>query len=343
MPTTRDTPTIDKTRVWVFHGPRSLRLEERALAEPARGEVRMRVARVGICGSDLHGYTGESGLRKPGVVMGHEATGVIDGLGEGVDGFAIGDRVTFAPTLPCDGRCGHTEANRCEHMRLIGVTPGLQGAFADFVNLPANRVFPLGDVSLDRGSSIEPLAVGLHSARQAGVSPGDSVLVIGGGMIGIAGAIAARLEGATSITVSDPMESRRRAADEFGFNAVAPNELEGLDYFDCAIDAVGIPATLGAAIRAVKRGGIVSLVGLGIPHAEFTLYDLVGHERVIVGSSCYSDSEFVTVIDALASGRIDLTPLAAVQIEFPEVGDALEALATGREDALKVTMSTGVS
>src|ERR1700761_4232272 len=100
--------TNDVMRAWVFDGPRRMRLEERPVPGVGPDDVRLRVAWVGICGSDIHGYAGESGRRVPGIVMGHEASGIIDAVGSDVEGLAVGQPVTFAPTMPCDGSCGHT-------------------------------------------------------------------------------------------------------------------------------------------------------------------------------------------------------------------------------------------
>src|ERR1700722_565096 len=121
--------SIEQMRYWVFDGPRAIHMERKPVPEPGPGEVRLRVARVGICGSDIHGYAGESGLRRPGVVMGHEGSALVGALGPGVSTLQPGQRVTFAPTMPCTGTCGHTAENRCEELRLVGVTPGLDGAF----------------------------------------------------------------------------------------------------------------------------------------------------------------------------------------------------------------------
>jgi threonine dehydrogenase-like Zn-dependent dehydrogenase len=329
-------------RAWVFDGPRRMRMETRPVPSVGAGDVRLRVAWVGICGSDVHGYAGESGMRVPGIVMGHEASGIVDAIGPGVDDLELGQEVTFAPTMPCDGSCGHTAENLCRNLRLIGVTPGLQGAFADYVVLPARRIFPLNALGLAAGSSVEPLSVGVHSAQQARVGAGDNVLVLGGGMIGQAAAHAARLRGAATVTVSDPLPERRAVAQSAGFTAVAPDELDALaETFDSAIDAVGLPATLRSAILAVRRAGTVALVGFGLPVADLKLYDVIGHERVLVGSSCYTDAEFREVLAALTDGRLDVASIAPVDIGLDDLGAAIEELAAGEQTAIKVRVRTG--
>lgn len=330
-------------QAWVFDGPRQMRLETRPVPEVVAGDVRLRVAWAGICGSDVHGYAGESGMRIPGIVMGHEASGTIDAVGPGVEDLHVGQEVTFAPTMPCDGSCGHKSENLCQNLRLVGVTPGLQGAFADYVVLPASRIFPLESLGLATASTVEPMSVGIHSAHQARVTEGDNVLVIGGGMIGQAAAHAARLRGAEAVTVSDPLPERRTVAETAGFAAVEPGELEGLsETFDSAIDAVGLPATLRSAIHGVRRAGTIALVGFGLPTADLKLYDVIGHERVLVGSSCYTDAEFREALGALADGRLDLTSIAPVDIGLQDVGPAIESLAAGEQTAIKVRVRAGV-
>lgn len=328
-------------RAWVFAGDRRMQLESRSLPLPGPHDVRIRVAFAGICGSDIHGYAGESGFRQKGAVMGHEASGIVDALGSKVDTVVGGEHVTFIPTLPCDGSCGHPSANRCEHLRIVGVALDAPGAFADYVVVPADRVRTLGSIPLELGSMIEPLSVGLHAARQAGVRKSDRVLVLGGGMIGLASAIAAKQEGAADVVVSDPIECRRRVSEKLGLAAVEPAVLDG-ELFDCAIDAVGIPATVTSAIQAVRRGGRVSLVGLGLPRAEITMFDVVGRERILVGSAAYTDAEFDETLTALGAGRMNLSALSRRQISFDQLGETLEELANGAGSAVKVTLRVDV-
>lgn len=327
-------------RVLVFDGPRRSHIETRSLPEPGPDEVRLRVTHAGICGSDLHGYTGESGRRIAGMIMGHEASGTVDRVGPDVVGLRVGDSVTFKPTLPCDGACGHIAENRCERLRLVGVTPSVPGALADAVLVPANRIVPLGALSLEWGASVEPMAVGLHAARRANVIAGDTVLVMGGGMVGLAAAQASRMEGASFVTVVDPLAERRGIATRSGFNATTPESLPGGELYDCVIDAVGIPATVVASTRAVKVGGMVSLVGLGLPTVKLILSDFVGSERIIAGSSDYSDAEFDETLQALSEGRLSLDFVTRLMVGFDELPAALEEMANGSLHELKVMLST---
>lgn len=332
---------IQDMRVLVYDGPHRFHIEWRSRPTPGPGEVRLRIAYVGICGSDLHGYTGESGRRAPGMIMGHEASGWVEATGPGVSGLAIGTEVTFDPAIPCDGSCGHVFENQCARLRVIGVTPDLQGAFADAIVVKAERVVPLGDLSLLWGAGVEPMAVAMQATRRAGVEAGQSVLVVGGGMIGQCIAQASRLQGAARVTVSDPIDERRRQAAGFGFDTLDPDERAAAGGFDVAFDAVGISATAAAAIRSVPKGGTVCFVGLGLAEISVPLFDIVVAERVVVGSFCYTHEVFRQAAAHLAARRLDLGPLIGSVESFEDIAAAFEDLAIGARRDAKIMMTTG--
>lgn len=330
-------------RVLVFDGPHRFHIERWPRPDPGTGEVRVRMAYVGICGSDLHGYTGESGRRLPGMVMGHEASGWVEAVGPGVTDPEVGTRVTFNPSLPCAGSCGHGPENHCADLRVIGVTPDIQGAFADAMVIPAGRAVPLGGLSLLWGAGVEPMAVALQAARRAGVSSGQSVLIVGGGMIGQSIAQTCRLEGAARIAVSDPIADRRVLAASAGFDALHPDQVAAAGPFDVSFDAVGISATAFAAIRSVPKAAVACFVGLGLPEVSIPLFDVVVGEREIVGSFCYPDEIFQEAADHLASGRLDLDPLIGSVESFEDIAAAFEDLATHARTDVKIMMSTGAT
>lgn len=329
-------------RVLVFDGPHRFHIETRTPPVPGPGEVRLRMAYVGICGSDLHGYTGESGRRLPGMIMGHEASGWVEARGPGVEDLDVGIPVTFNPSLPCDGACGHALENHCAALKVIGVTPDIQGAFADAIVVPSSRVVPLGDLSMLWGAGVEPMAVALQATRRAGVRPGQDVLVVGGGMIGQSIAQTCRLEGAASVSVSDPMPSRRALARAGGFRDLEPGEVAEAGPFDVSFDAVGITATAYAAIQSIPKAAVACFVGLGLPEVSIPLFDVVVSERVIVGSFCYPDAVFEEAAGHLASGRLDLDLLIGSVESFEDTARAFEDLATGARTDAKIMMSTGL-
>ena len=328
-------------RALVYDGPHMFHIEERPLPEPGPGEVRLRTAYVGICGSDLHGYTGESGRRVPGMVMGHEASGWVEAVGQGVTTSVIGQAVTFNPAVACDGSCGHNVDNHCTRLRVIGVTPDYRGAFADAIVVPADRVVPLDGVSMELGAAAEPMAVALQAVRRAGVRLGDSVLIIGGGIIGQCIALAARLEGAGWITVSEGIKFRRRLAMQAGFDAVTPEEVTELLPVNRAFDAVGVTATASLAIRSLVKGGTACFVGLGRPEVSIPLFDVVVPERIIVGTFAYTDAVFRQTVEHLVARRLDLSPLLGNVEAFDGIAAAFEDLANGQREEVKIMLATG--
>jgi 2-desacetyl-2-hydroxyethyl bacteriochlorophyllide A dehydrogenase len=334
---------MNQIRALVFDGPHRFHVEERPLPRPGPNEVRIRIAYAGICGSDLHGYTGESGRRVPGMVMGHEASGWIEALGADVDSIALGTPVTFNPALACDGRCGHAVENRCAELRVIGVTPQLQGAFADAMIVEASRILPLGSLSLEWGACIEPMAVGQQAVRQAKVEAGQSVLVIGGGMIGQCVGRAAQRAGARSVTISESMSVRRDLAVASGFIGVAPEDVGVRGPFDVSFDAVGSSATAAAAIKAVSKGATVCFIGLGNAEISIPLFDVVVAERTIVGTFAYTDAAFEETADCLRDGSLEVASLIGGVESFDDAGQTFEALALQERTDAKVLLTSGAT
>ena len=188
------------------------------------------------------------------------------------------------------------------------------------------------------------MAVALQAARRAGVRPGQSVLIVGGGMIGQSIAQTCRIEGAARIAVSDPIADRRALASSAGFDALHPDQVEAAGPFDVSFDAVGISATAFAAIRSVPKAAVACFVGLGRPEVSIPLFDVVVGERVIVGSFCYPDDVFREAAGHLAAGRLDLEPLIGSVESFEDIATAFEDLATQRpvhRTDVKIMMSTG--
>lgn len=328
-------------RALIFDGPDRLHLEERETPSPAKDEVRIRVARIGICGSDLHGFTGESGRRSPGMVMGHEASGTVDAMGPGVQGFEIGERVTFNPLLPCDGNCGHVAANTCADLEVVGVTPTMQGAFADHVVVPADRIAPIGDLTPELAATAEPFAVGLHAVDRAGVRSGDRVLILGAGMIGLCVAVAARRVGAAEVVVSDPVATRRQRASALGAIGIEPADVSDLGPFDRSVDAVGIGPTAASALEVLPPAGTACFVGLGLAEVPIPLFEIVARERTVTGSFAYPDATFRDAVRLLRDGEVDLTPLLGRVVDLEDAPAAFAGLASGSITDVKVTVSTG--
>jgi threonine dehydrogenase-like Zn-dependent dehydrogenase len=337
-------------RALVFHGPADLGVEELPDPVPGPEEVLLRITATGICGSDLHGYTGENGRRHAGQVMGHETVGRVAAVGSSVPDHVDlrpGRMVTVNPVIGC-GNCASCSAGDeqlCPRRRVIGVDPTLRSAFAELMIVPAANVVSLpDDLPEEYGALVEPLAVGYHAAVRGRITPDDRVLVVGGGPIGQACALAARRLGADRIAVSDLSPRRRALLGRLDFTAIDPTDGEVGDQVrqalgrpaDVVLDAVGTGASLAAAFAASTLGARIVLVGMNSPEITMQAYEVSTQERSITGSFCYPSAEFRRTAQWVASGPPGLEHLIEGRVPLAGGADAFARLASGELDASKV-------
>ena len=313
------------------------------------GEVLIDVVATGICGSDIHGYTGENGRRTPGQVMGHETVGRIAAVGSGTDsfGFTVGQPVTFNPLISCNAceACRAGQQQHCPERTVIGVNPAIVSAFAEQVAVPADNVVALSaGTPIVYGALIEPLAVAFHAVRRARIRAGQKVLVIGGGPIGQSVILAALQEGAAHVLVSEMDPARRALCERLGATALdpgaAPLEQQVRAVFgrlaDTTVDAVGIKPTIAGALEATKFGGVVSLVGMGSPELVFNAYRVSTEEREIVGSFCYNNQDFRDAAAWVDQGSPVLAELISREVPMEDADAAFAGLAAADGTAGKV-------
>lgn len=293
---------------------------------PGPGEVRVRVAACGICGSDVHGFTGSTGRRIPPLVMGHEAAGTVDAVGEGVDDLAVGTRVALDSTVFC-GRCTHCVAgqeNLCTDRQVLGVSCGpyrRHGCFAEHVVVPRRVAYPIPE-SLDfvSASLLEPLTIALHAVHLAEVGPATrSAVVVGAGPIGLACVASLKAYGVPRIAAIDLDEGRLAQARTLGATeTIAAGDDAGVkaarwgtstadtDGADVVFEAVGATAPVRTAIEACTRGGTVVLVGNVSPLIDLPLQSVVTRQLRLQGS-CSSAGSYPEAIRLVAEGRVDLS------------------------------------
>ena len=301
-----------------------LELAEFPQPQPGPGEVLIRVAACGICGSDVHGYDGASGRRIPPIVMGHEAAGVVASTGAGVTQFKSGDRVTFDSTVYC-GQCAFCrrgEVNLCDRREVIGVSCGdyrRHGAFAEYIAVPERILYHLPEsMSFPEAAMLEAVSVALHAVRITGDMKGQTALVIGAGMIGLLTMQAARTSGAERVFIADIDATRLDLARSLGvdqaFNLSGPdltsailNQTSGFGA-DVVLEAVGRSETIATGIDCVRKGGTVTLIGNITPKVEIHLQKVVSRQIRLQGSAA-SSGEYPQAIDLVASGKIQVKPL----------------------------------
>lgn len=344
----------DTMEAAVLHGAKDIRVERFQMPQLLPGMVLLKIRRVGICGSDLHyfedGYCGAFVPSRP-FVLGHELTAVVVAVnGNGGNMPAIGARVTVNPARAC-GYCDYCKSghgNLCRNTIMLGsgsTTPPTDGAMAEFITVRADQCHLLPEGMDDGfGALIEPLAVGLHAIKQAGIVSGKKILVTGGGTIGLLTAITAKAFGAMPVAVSDIVEERRTYALKCGIDYVLNPANKDLDEqvkniagdgFDVIFEASGAAPALRQAFDLVRPGGTIVQIGtLGIEDIPLPANQLMVNEIHFIGSFRYGNV-FDEAIRLVASGRINLTPFITGVLSINEITKALN-LAADKVNALKV-------
>lgn len=321
------------------------RLDVQQLPDPVPQprEIVLQVLATGICGSDIHGFTGANGRRQPGQVMGHELVGRIARLGDSVTGLTVGELATVNPVLACGAcaRCRAGQGHTCPNRRLIGVDASVRSGFAELMAAPAANVVPLpATMPVEYGALVEPLSVGYHALRRGDCAPGRAVVVIGGGPIGQACVLAARRLGARSVLVSEPDAHRRALNERLGAVAVHPDELPAAvsDPPDIVVDAVGLSATVAAAFDCAPLGATIVLVGMGTPRLDLAAFEITTKERSVVGSFCYTFDEFRDTAAWVGTAPPELAGLIEDRRDLDAAQAAFTELARGESAASKIVI-----
>ena len=317
------------------------------------GDALIRVKAAAICGSDVHGMDGSSGRRVPPVIMGHEASGVIERVGSGVVGFKAGDRVTFDSTIFC-GKCffcRRGEINLCDDRKVLGVSCGdyrLHGAFAEFIAVPARILFPVDDrISFERAAMVEPLAVAFHALRRSPAALNDSAAVIGAGMIGLLVIQLLRAAGCGRVIAVDMVDARLEMARKFGADVLLRSDRDdvakeirdaaGGQGADVAFEVVGATQTTQLALASVRKGGSIVLVGNVKPMVEAPLQSAVLRQITLYGS-CASAGEYPACLDLIASGKVDVDSFISAVAPLSEGASWFRRLYAAEPGLLKVIL-----
>ena len=323
-----------------IHAREDLRLDPVAMPEPGPGEVLLKLGAGGICGSDLHYYfEGRNGsfvVREP-LIPGHEASAVVEAVGLGVTRVKKGDNVAVSPSHAC-GRCEGCRSGReqlCSNMKFLGsasLFPHVQGMFTEYFVMGERQCYPVGgDITLGELAFAEPLAVGLHAVQRGGELFGKSVLITGAGTIGCMTVMAARLKGASTITVSDVLDRPLAKAREVGADVTLRADREGdklhSPQFDVCYEVSGNFNALKSCMASVKRGGVVVQAGT-LPHEPlpFLVNEVMSKEIDLRGVFRWG-IEFDWAVDYISTRRVDVRPLLSGQFPLSEAVAAFHAAA----------------
>ncbi|BCM16700.1 zinc-dependent alcohol dehydrogenase family protein [Mesorhizobium sp. J8] len=309
----------------------SIALREVDKPSPGPEDVLVRIEACGVCGTDRHLFHGEFPCTPP-VTLGHEFSGIVEAVGQAVSGIAVGDRVTGDPNIAC-GRCAHCHAGRvnlCSNLRAIGIHR--DGGFADYVLMPHKQAFRLpANLKPTHGAFCEPLACCLHGVDLAAIRPGASVVVLGGGVIGLLVVQLAKLAGAATIILSTRQASRRALAEALGATAtIDPGAGDPIAAVagpkglvpggaDVVLECAGVRDTVEQSVRMARAGGTVVIVGV-VPQGmkvEIEPFDLLFRELKVLGSFL-NPFTHGRAAQLIASGAIEVDRLISRQVSLGE-------------------------
>ena len=321
----------------VFYGKNDLRIEEIGKKAPGKDEVQIRVKACGICGTDVHIYHGDEGAAPTpmGTVLGHEFAGIVEAVGEGVTDIKVGDRVCVDPNKLCNEcyYCKSGIGHFCEHMIGIGTT--VHGGFAEYCTVPQTQVYKIGEnTTYEMAAMTEPVACCVHGIDMCDIQCGDTVAVIGGGMIGLIMLQLAKISGAGKLVIIEPVKEKREAAlklgadlaiDPFASDVKATLAEAGIERISTVIECVGKVATMKQAIDIAGLKSTVMLFGLTAPGdlMEIKPFEIFKKEITLRASfiNPYTQKRALALIDG---GKIDVTSMICKRATLEELPGILE-------------------
>jgi len=340
----------------VLEGKLSVRYKDVPKPAPGPGEVLARVKAAGVCGTDMELFRGtmpffETGLSRYPLIPGHEWSGIVEEVGEGVATLLPGDRVTGDVSIGC-GRCVNCKSglyNLCDHRQEVGISGGKDGAFAEFVKMPAPFLYKVPDgVSFDEAALAEPAATAVKAFRKTPLKLGDTALVVGDGPIGLLGVQAARCAGAGRLIAAGQQAWKLQLAAEFGADRVVNVNEEDLcsavlaetngRRIDYLLEASGSVAAIREAASLVRSGGTMNVVGIyEAPVPNYDMADLVLRDITLVGSVA-SPNAYEGTLRLLGAGRIRTAPCISHRFPLAEVARAFDVQQQSPATRLKILL-----
>ncbi len=328
-------------------GPHTIAIKEVAVPQALPGQVLVAMKRVGVCGSDIHVFHGQHPYVTYPLTQGHEVSGEIIALGEGVTGLAVGQKVTIEPQVTCGQchPCRHGKYNLCENLKVMGFQT--IGAASEYFAVDARKITPLPDsMTFEEGAMIEPLAVTVHAVKRVGDVSGKKVAVLGAGPIGILLVQTLKAFGAAEVLVTDVSDLRLQLAKDCGadyvfntreadFGKVVVDSF-GPDKADLIYDCAGNNITMGQAIQNARKGSIIVLVAVFAGMATVDLAKLNDSELDLYTSMMYRHDDYVDAIRIVNEGKVNLKPLVSKHFPLTEYQEAYDYIDHNRETTMKV-------
>ncbi|AET68417.1 theronine dehydrogenase-like Zn-dependent dehydrogenase [Desulfosporosinus orientis DSM 765] len=345
-----------KNRAAYMTGLNKMEIREIEVPVPKEKEVLVKLEYVGICGSDVHylehGKIGDF-IVNGDFILGHECAGTIEAVGSGVEKLKVGDRVALEPGITC-GQCEFCKTGRynlCPDVEFLA-TPPYHGCLMNYIAFPENMAFKLPEtISTKEGALVEPLAVGMHAAKQGNVKLGDSVVILGSGTIGLVTLLACKAFGATDITVVDVIPKRLEYAKKLGattvLNAAEVDVLAEIDKLtnnkgvDVVIETAGSAQTIAQTPYVIKNGGRIVLVGMAPQDIiEYNFAKILAKEAEIKSVFRYRNI-YPQAINAIAKGIIDISSIITHEFDFDDVASAFDFVINHKQEVVKGVIKIG--
>lgn len=331
----------------IMVAPGKIEIQDIEMPSLKPGQVMMQTRRIGVCGSDIHVFHGMHPYTSYPIVQGHEISGVVSALGEGVEGISVGDKITFAPQVVCGEcyPCKHGMYHICESLKVMGFQT--DGTAQEFFPLPVDIVFKLpATLSLDHAAMIEPIAVAAHAVLKGGDVKGKKVLVLGAGTIGNLVAQVAKAFGAKEVMITDvkeyKLEKARACGIDYPLNTAKTDlnaailENFGPDRADLILECVGAQDTITQAVKYARKGTTIVVVGVFGVKPVVDLGLVQDRELKLAGTLMYQNSDYEIAIDLVKKGKMRLDDLITHRFKFEQYLDAYQAIEASDGEYMKV-------
>jgi L-iditol 2-dehydrogenase/threonine 3-dehydrogenase len=330
--------------------PGTIEFRDVDIPHPGSGQVRIRIERIGVCGSDIHVFHGKHPFVTYPLIQGHEYAGVIDTVGDGVKGIQVGDKVTATPQEVCGvcPPCRRGQYNACEELKVRGFQA--PGCAQDYFVTEADKIIELpADFKPEQGAFVEPVAVAAHSTGQAGGDlSGKNVVVSGAGTIGNFVAQACTCRGAKKVLITDVSDYRLGVARQVGIEATCNVSKEpfvdavkrefGADGFDVGAEVAGVEASLSALVANIGKGGTLLSIGVFEEPPKVDMSVICEHELTMKGSMMYRHEDFEQAVEWIADGSIVTEPLVSGHFPFEQYEAAYHFIEEKADSTLKVVI-----